>query len=155
MRYGQYKKVVEREFGKPLGSLMRSLCKEERLSASEGAKRLGVPKEMFIYWRHHYRLEPKQLAFDRAVTELDVRGEEFAADAGAEVLNSPPKYADETSLRGLAEEISRNVAYYKKRRAESEGLDPEAGMLPLYEFAEELVTEYMSREPKNQENSQR
>ncbi|WP_088006203.1 hypothetical protein [Indiicoccus explosivorum] len=71
MRYAQYKGVVEREFNKPLRQVMYETCVVEQLTASEGAKKLGVVKEIFITWRRHYRFEQKQRLFDAAVKELE------------------------------------------------------------------------------------
>ncbi|AQQ53969.1 hypothetical protein [Planococcus lenghuensis] len=71
MRYVQYKGVVERNFDKPLKQIMYETCVIEQKNAVEGAKKLGVVKEIFIAWRRYYRLEPKQQLFDRAVKELE------------------------------------------------------------------------------------
>ncbi|AQQ53970.1 hypothetical protein [Planococcus lenghuensis] len=152
MKYGQYRKVVEREYEQSLGELMYKLCKEEKVSALEGAKRLGVPKEIFIYWRHHYRLEPKQIAFDEAVDELTGRKEKFSQDLQEENLDRPLQYGDEVSLRGFAEMIDRRIACCKSVHYQSEGLDPEAGLLPFYEFTAELVDEYRKKATDDPEN---
>lgn len=71
MRYVQYKGVVEREFDKPLKQIMYEICVVEQLTAAEGARKLGVVREIFVAWRRYYRLEPKQRLFDAAVKELE------------------------------------------------------------------------------------
>lgn len=152
MKYGQYRKVVEREFEQSLGDLMYKLCKEEKVSATEGAKQLGVPKEMYIYWRRYYRLEPKQIAFDEAADKLLVQKERFSKEVPNGNLDKPLLYEDEVSLRGFAEMIDRKIAYYEALYSESEGLDPETGRLPLYKFAAELVDEYRKGTTDNTED---
>lgn len=152
MKYGQYKKIVEREFERPLGKIMRELCKEEKVSAWEGARRLSVPKEMFVYWRHYYRLDQKQIAFDDTVNELSKLKGKYAEEAKAAQLDIPLKYGDETSIRGFSEMIDRKIAYYKLLHFESEGLDPETGLLPFYEFAAHLVSEYRKETAEDDED---
>lgn len=71
VRYIQYKGVVERKFDKPLKQIMFETCVAEQKTAAEGARKLGVVKEIFIAWRRYYRLEPKQLLFDEAARELE------------------------------------------------------------------------------------
>lgn len=70
MRYLQYKGLMEREHKKSLKKIMYELCVEQQLGASEGAKKLGIARELFVYWRHYYRFEPRQMQFDEMVEKL-------------------------------------------------------------------------------------
>lgn len=70
MRYVHYKAVVERKFKKSLKEIMFETCVVESLTAKEGARKLGVAKEVFMSWRQHYRLERKQLLFEAAISEM-------------------------------------------------------------------------------------
>ena len=70
MRYLQYKGLMEREHKKSLKKIMYELCVEQQLGASEGAKKLGVARELFVYWRHYYRFEPRQILFDEIVEKM-------------------------------------------------------------------------------------
>lgn len=70
MRYLQYKGLMEREYKKSLKKIMYELCVEQQLGASEGAKKLGIARELFVYWRQYYRFEPRQILFDETVQKL-------------------------------------------------------------------------------------
>lgn len=70
MRYLQYKGVVEREYKMSLKKVMHQLCVDENLNAVDGAKKLGIAKEIFVYWRNYFRLEERQLLFDQTVADL-------------------------------------------------------------------------------------
>ncbi|HSJ39013.1 MAG TPA: hypothetical protein VK945_12460 [Planococcus sp. (in: firmicutes)] len=70
MRYLQYKGVVEREYKMSLKKIMHQLCVTENMNAVDGAKKLGIAKEIFVYWRHYFRMEKRQILFDQTVEEL-------------------------------------------------------------------------------------
>lgn len=142
MRYMQYKGVVEREYKKSLRKIMYEICVVEGLNASLGAKKLGVAKEIFIFWRHFYRLDKNQQVFDQAVDNLDQMKFLYLNEAKEIDLSRPLQHENEESLQGLEELIERMVEYYKCLHAESDGLAKETGKLPLYEFAKELLTDY-------------
>lgn len=142
MRYMQYKGVVEREYKKSLRKIMYEICVVEGLNASLGAKKLGVAKEIFVFWRSFYRLDKNQQLFDQAVDSLDQMKFLHLNEAKGIDLSRPLQHEDEQSVEGLEELIERMVEHYKCKHAESGGLDVETGKLPLYEFAQELLKEY-------------
>lgn len=76
MKYKQYKGVIERGYNKSLKKVMHEICIEQGLTAVEGAKELGLAKEIFIYWRHYYRYDKKQLLFDEIVEDLKFQKKE-------------------------------------------------------------------------------
>ncbi|MDN7244464.1 hypothetical protein [Planococcus shenhongbingii] len=142
MRYLQYKGVIEREYKKSLKKIMFDLCVNEGLTASQGAKKLGVAKEIFVYWQHHYRYERKQLLFDQTVNELDKLQDVYAEDVKSIDLSKPFLYENEESLRGLEELIGRMIDYYKTVHYNSKGLAVETAKLPMYEFSRRVVDRY-------------
>ena len=142
MRYMQYKGVVEREYKKSLRKIMYEICVVEGLNASLGAKKLGVAKEIFVFWRNFYRLDKNQQLFDQAVENLDQMKFLYLNEAKGVDLSRPLQHENEQSLQGLEELIERMVEYYKCKHAESGGLDVGAGKLPLYEFAQEVLADY-------------
>ena len=144
MRYMQYNGVVEREYKKSLRKIMYEICVVEGLNASLGAKKLGVAKEIFVFWRNFYRLDKNQQLFDQAVDNLDQMKFLYLNEAKGIDLSKPLRHENEQSLQGLEELIARMVEYYKCVHAESGGLATETGKLPLYEFAQELLEDYQS-----------
>lgn len=74
MKYGQYKRDIEREYGMELKGIMHRICVEEGLNAIEGSKKLGIAKEVFTYWQHHYRFGRSQLLFDRLTNNIKLPG---------------------------------------------------------------------------------
>ncbi|ANU10287.1 hypothetical protein A1A1_07372 [Planococcus antarcticus DSM 14505] len=142
MRYMQYKGVVEREYKKSLRKIMYEICVVEGLNASLGAKKLGVAKEIFVFWRNFYRLDKNQQLFDQAVDNIDQMKFLYLNEAKGIDLSRPLQHENEQSLQGLEELVERMVEYYKCKHAESGGLDIDAGKLSLYEFAQELLAEY-------------
>lgn len=143
MNYSQYKGVVERTFNKPLGTLMKELCAGEKVSAAEGAKRLGVAKEVFVHWRRQYRLEKKQLMFEAAIEELRETKNKYAKEAKAFKAAKPLQYSNEQSLRGFEEMIDRKLEELKVLHFESEGLAPKTGSIAFYEFTQTILKEYV------------
>lgn len=146
MRYLQYKGLVEREYKKSLKKVMHEICVEQGLNASEGAKKLGLAKEVFVYWRHYYRFEKRQLLFDQTIEDLNSFQELYAEEAKTADLSKPLQYEGEESARGLEELIDRMVDYYKVLHYKSEGLSTEAAQLPLYEFSYGIVERYRDGE---------
>ncbi|TWT07237.1 hypothetical protein FQV26_05340 [Planococcus sp. CPCC 101016] len=144
MRYMQYKGVVEREYKKSLRKIMYEICVVEGLNASLGAKKLGVAKEVFVFWRNFYRLDKNQQLFDQAVNNLEQMKFLYLNEAKSIDISRPLHHVDEQSLQGLEEQIDRMVEYYKCVHAESGGLATETGKLPLYEFVQELLEDYKS-----------
>ncbi|HSI67438.1 MAG TPA: hypothetical protein VK947_08490 [Planococcus sp. (in: firmicutes)] len=146
MRYLQYKGVVEREYKKSLKKIMHHLCIEKGLNAAEGARELGVAKQIFVYWRNHYRFERRQLLFDETVNELDQMESLYAEEAQKIDLKKPLKYENEKSVDGMEELIERMVDYYKLVHYKSKGLSTETAQLPLYQFTLELIGDYKEGE---------
>lgn len=142
MRYWQYKGVIEREYNKSLKKVMHELCVEQGLNAVEGAKKLGLAKEIFVYWRNYYRLEKKQLLFDETVKDLKNLQGMYEEEVKNNDLKRPLLHEGEESVDGLEELVERMVEYYKNIHHESGGLSPKAAKLPLYEFSYEVVEEY-------------
>ncbi|MGH2317206.1 hypothetical protein ACRC6Q_05520 [Planococcus sp. SE5232] len=142
MRYMQYKGVVEREYKKSLRKIMYEICVVEGLNASLGAKKLGVAKEIFVFWRSFYRLDKNQQLFDQAVDNMEQMKFLYLNEAKGIDLSRPLQHQNAQSLQGLEELIVHMIEYYKCKHAESGGLAIDAGKLPLYEFAQELLEEY-------------
>ncbi|MGM0897804.1 MAG: hypothetical protein ACQEV0_07890 [Bacillota bacterium] len=150
MRYTQYKGVVEREYKKSLRKIMYELCILEELDAAEGARRLGVAKSIFEYWRNFYRFDAHQRLFDESIHELDKLHFLYVAERGKPSLQEPLAQGDPTSLEGFKEQVEKMAAYYRQVHAESDGLAVEAANLPLFEFVEELIQRYQSGELYNE-----
>lgn len=142
MRYLQYKGVIEREYKKSLKKIMYELCVEQELSASQGAKKLGVAKELFVYWRHHYRYERKQLLFDKTLKDMEELENYYAEDAKSINLDKALLYENEQSIRGLEELVDHMIDYYKAVHYNSKGLAIDSAKLPLYEFSRGVVEKY-------------
>lgn len=80
MKYSDFKCAIESKYGTSLKMLLYKICVEEELNAVEGSKKLGIAKEVFVFWRHYYRFEERQRLFDRTIEDLQ---------------DKPPLYADE------------------------------------------------------------
>lgn len=143
MRYLQYKGLIEREYKKSLKKIMYEICVEKGLNASEGAKSLGIAKEIFVYWRHHYRFEKRQLLFDQTVQDLGSLQELYAADIKTLEWKKPLEYEKEESVRGLEEVIVHMIDYYKYVHYQSEGLSLETAKLPMFQFSRHVVEQYL------------
>ncbi|WKA53784.1 hypothetical protein [Planococcus shixiaomingii] len=141
MRYLQYKGLLEREFKKSLKKIMYETCVVEGLNAPLGAKKLGIAKEVFVYWRSFYRLEKRQILFEQTVEEIKNFKSLYADQANSVELNRPFSHQEE-SLEGLEEAIERTVEYYRYLHYKSEGLALETAKLPLYEFSQSVVNNY-------------
>lgn len=57
--------------GLSLKEILYEMCVEEALNAVEGPKKLGIAKEVFVYWRHSYRFERRQRLFDQTIEDLN------------------------------------------------------------------------------------
>ena len=142
MRYLQYKGLIEREYKKSLKKIMYGLCVEKGLNASDGAKTLGVAKEIFVYWRHYYRFERKQLLFDQTVRDLDSFQDLYAEDVKSMNLNKKLEFEDEESIQGLEEVIVHMIDYYKYLHYKSSVMTLDTAKLPLFEFSHNVVERY-------------
>jgi hypothetical protein len=142
MRYLQYKGLLERENRKSLKKIMYETCIVEGLNASHGAKKLGIAKEVFVYWRKYYRFEKRQILFDQTVEDIKSLKDLYADEAKDVDLKRPFAHQEEKSLQGLEEALERTVEYYKYLHYKSEGLAIETAKLPLYEFSKNVVGSY-------------
>lgn len=143
MRYLQYKGLIEREYKKSLKKIMYEICVVKGLNASDGAKSLGIAKEIFVYWRHHYRFEKRQLLFDQTVKDLSSLQDLYAEDIKAINLDKPLEFEEEESVRGLEEVIVHMIDYYKYLHYNSDGLSLETAKLPLFQFSHNVVERYL------------
>lgn len=142
MRYLQYKGVVEREYKMSLKKIMHQLCVTENLNAVNGAKKLGIAKEIFIYWRRYFRLEERQLLFDETVadlTQLPTRYSEPAERNYSELKNAVPP---SNTIDELEDVVDNLIGYYKHIHYISEGLSLQTAKLPLYEFSKAVIADY-------------
>lgn len=70
MKYRHFKNAIESEYKTSLKELLYEVCVVKKLNAVEGSKKIGIAKEVFVYWRHFYRLEARQRLFDQTIIEL-------------------------------------------------------------------------------------
>ncbi|MCH4827573.1 hypothetical protein [Planococcus halocryophilus] len=70
MKYKHFKSAIESQHKTSLKKILYEICVVEELNAVEGSKKLGIAKEVFVYWRHYYRFEERQLLFDRTIRNL-------------------------------------------------------------------------------------
>lgn len=146
MRYIQYKGVVEREYKMSLKKVMHQLCITENLSSVEGAKRLGIAKEIFVYWRRYFRMEERQLLFDQTVNELMNRKNTYSGDiknGDLQVVDAPSPSSDLEEFEIVVDEL---IEYYKYIHYSSEGLALETAKLPFYKFSKTLIVDYKNGE---------
>lgn len=144
MRYKQFQGVIEREYNKSLKKVMYEICIEEGLSAVEGAKKLGLAKEVFLYWRHYYRFDKDQLLFDEIAKRLSILKEIEDVNIQGPDIKRPFSITQEESLQGFEEIIIQMIECYQDLEQESEGLSSELGTLPLHEFSLDLLKSYQN-----------
>lgn len=142
MRYLQYKGVVEREYKMSLKKIMHQLCVTENLNAVNGAKRMGIAKEIFVYWRRYFRLEERQLLFDQTIDDLMESQTPFGGEANydnakPDIANPPSNTIDE-----LEDVVDALIRYYKHIHYTSGGLSLQTAKLPLYEFSKTVLVDY-------------
>ena len=142
MRYLQYKGVVEREYKMSLKKVMHQLCVSENLNAVEGAKKLGVAKKIYVYWRHYFRLEDRQMLFDRTAAELTQLPERYAEPADRIYSKSRITAAPSNTIDELEDVVDNLIGYYKHIHYASDGLALQTAKLPLYEFSKSLIVDY-------------
>ncbi|WP_199711588.1 hypothetical protein [Planomicrobium sp. Y74] len=146
MRYLQYKGVVEREYKMSLKKIMHQLCVTENLNAVNGAKKLGIAKEIFVYWRRYFRLEERQLLFDQTINDLMESQTAFRDEADKE--NAEPNIAmpPSNTIDELEDVVDALIGYYKHIHYTSEGLSLQTAKLPLYEFSKTVIVDYKNGE---------
>lgn len=146
MKYLQYKGVVEREYKMSLKKIMHELCVIENLNAVDAAKKLGIAKEIFVYWRRYFRLEERQLLFDQTINDLMELQSNYSE--GAKSNNSKTKAAAPPSntIEELEDVVDELIGYYRHIRYTSEGLSLQTAKLPLYEFSKSIIVDYKNGE---------
>ena len=86
MKYKHFKSAIESEYRTSLKKILYEICVVGELNAVEGSKKLGIAKEVFVFWRHYYRFEERQRLFDQTIKDLK---------------NKPTLYTDE--VKGVTE----------------------------------------------------
>lgn len=138
MKYHQYKGVLEREYKMSLKKIMHQLCVVENLSAADGAKKLGIAKEVFVFWRHYFRLEKRQILFDQKVQELTGLKELDSTEVEGEREAAGKRLLDSDSLDSFEDVIYSLIEYYKFMPYTSEGKTGDKAKPPLDEFSKSL-----------------
>lgn len=146
MRYLQYKGVVEREYKMSLKKVMHQLCVVENLNAVNGAKKLGIAKEIFVYWRNYFRLEERQLLFDQTVADLMNLQNRYSEAAERNYSSPNTEKPPSNTLDELEDVVDNLIGYYKHIHYTSEGLSLKTAKLPLYEFSKSLIIDYKNGE---------
>lgn len=156
MKYLQYKTLIEREHKKGLKKVMHEICVEEDLNANEGSKKLGIVKEIFIYWRSYYRLNKAQLLFDEVTNDLQMPQSQYIDELKDTNSKYPADYGQETSLDELEEILKRKIEYLMFQNHKIIDLTFVAEVLPFYEFSQEVISRYrtgtLKEEAENLEN---
>ena len=142
MRYLQYKGVMEREYGMSLKKVMYQLCVTENLNAVDGAKKLGIAKEVFVYWRHYFRLEERQRLFDQTVNDLMYMKNTYAEEVLDPEAGERSLSFSGDSVDDLEDAVDGLIKYYKHIHYSSEGLSLKTAKLPLYKFSKAVIADY-------------
>lgn len=146
MKYHQYKGVVEREYKMSLKKIMHQLCVTENLSAAEGAKKLGIAKEVFVFWRHYFRLEKRQILFDQKVQELTDLETLDSSDAERKKTARGKGSLDPKSVSSLEDVICSVIEYYKFMYYSGEGMEGKRAELPLDRLCKSLSDDFRQRD---------
>lgn len=146
MKYLQYKGVVEREYKMSLKKIMYQLCVIENINAVEGAKKLGIAKEIFVYWRRHFRFENRQLLFDQTIDDLTNLQHDHKGRTGKSQLRSLSATPPSDTIDELEDVVSELISYYSYIDYVSEGLSLHSAKLPLYEFSKSVIADYRNGE---------
>lgn len=146
MKYLQYKGVVEREYKMSLKKVMHQLCVAENLNAVEGAKKLGIAKEIFVHWRHYFRLEKRQMLFDQAVADLTQQQSRYSETAKSNYSKLKTADPPSNTIKELEDVVDNIIRYYRHIHYTSEGLSLQTAKLPLYEFSKSLIVDYKNGE---------
>lgn len=142
MKYHQYKGVVEREYKMSLKKIMHKLCVIENLSAADGAKKLGIAKEIFVFWRHFFRLEKRQILFDQKVLELTDMQSVYSAEVERKKAATINKSPEPNTIDAFEDVVDNLIEYYKYIHYTSEGLALKTAKLPLYQFSKSVIDDY-------------
>lgn len=154
MRYLQYKGVVEREYKMSLKKIMYQLCIIENRSAVDGAKKLGVAKEIFVYWRYYFRLENRQILFDQTIEDLAGLQSMYADDVKARREKGKIEDSPTDSLEEFEDVLEGLIEYYKYIHYTSEGLSLKTAKLPLYAFSKSVIADYKDGQLQKELNAE-
>lgn len=146
MKYVQYKGVVEREYNMSLKKIMQQICVTEGMNAAEGAKKLGIAKQVFVYWRQYFRLEERQIFFDQTVDELLQLKSRYSEEAENTTENETAGLSPQNTLEDLEGVVDVLIKYYKYIHYSSEGLSLKTAKLPLYKFSKIMIADYKKGE---------
>lgn len=125
---------------------MYQLCVTENLNAVDGAKKLGIAKEIFVYWRQYFRLEKRQILFDQTLVEL-AEFQSIYSEAVNPANNSRKAQSSSSdSIEELEDVVEGLIEYYKYIHYTSDGLSLKTAKLPLYEFSKSVIVDYKSGE---------
>lgn len=156
MKYLQYKTLIEWQYQMKLKKVMYEICVEEDLNADEGSKKLGIAKEIFIYWRSYYRFNKGQLLFDEVTNDLTISQSQYIDKLKDANSTYPVDYGQETSLDELEGMLKRKIEclmFHNHRINDSTFV---AEVLPFYEFSQEIIRRYrtgtLQQEVENMES---
>ena len=116
MTNAEYQEIVEKKFNKPLENIMYELCVVKDLIASEGARTLDVPKDVFITWRNRFRFGPIQRRADAADKLHIEKLQQYKNELQNIDFNRKFKYSDRQSLDGFKEMLERLLELQKARK---------------------------------------
>lgn len=142
MKYHQFKGVVEREYKMSLKKIMHQLCVTENLSAADGAKKLGIAKEVFVFWRRYFRYEKRQILFDQKVQELTNLQSLYSAEVERKKAAKVNKSAEPNTIDAFEDVVDNLIEHYKYIHYTSEGLSLKTAKLPLYQFSKSVIDDY-------------
>jgi len=146
VRYLQYKGVVEREYKMSLKKVMNQLCVTENMNAVDGAKKLGIAKEIFVYWRNYFRLEKRQILFDQTVEELATLHSLHSVNHQTMHAKHISESSQPDSIEELEDVVDGLIKYYEYIHYTSEGMSLKAAKLPLYKFSKSVIDDYKNGE---------
>lgn len=111
-----YKKMVEKKYGKQLKDIMHELVVDKGLDQWDGSAVLGVPKNIFVKWRTQFRLGPIQRMADYAEKRRQDIINEYKKQLVSVDLYRDFIFKEEKSLTGFKELIERMLELAKYRR---------------------------------------
>lgn len=112
----EYQDIVEKRFNKPLKDIMYDLCVIQDVIASEGANILGVPKNIFIYWRNELRFGRYQLLNDAAENLNKEKIAKYINELKSVDLTREFEHVNNQSLQGFREILGRYLELQKAKR---------------------------------------
>jgi hypothetical protein len=104
------------KFGKSLKDIMYDLCVTKDVIASEGANILGVPKDVFTFWRNEFRFGRYQLLNDKAEKINKEKVEKYITQLQTTDLTRKFENMSIQSLQGFKEILERYLELQKAKR---------------------------------------